>query len=80
MEFEVYLYGCEICQSIVFLYQDCGRVHLQMCKSCNGGTFHNKIVLTTKWNIEHDKKELCPVFAIEEKEDDNSNTRADQEA
>ena len=41
---EVYLYGCEICQSVIFLYGDYGTSHLETCTSCHGGTFHEKIM------------------------------------
>lgn len=63
---EVFLYACEICGNVVIEYGDCGNSHLYMCNSCNGGTFHNKILIMVK---ALDNDEEAHVFVVEEKDD-----------
>lgn len=64
---EIFLYGCEVCNNIVFTEEDYGNVHVHMCRSCSGGTFHKKIVIGAKYS--HDISSIFNVFMLEEKKD-----------
>ena len=48
---EIFLYGCEICNNVVYVEEDCGNSHLHACKSCSGGVFHKKIVIALSYDM-----------------------------
>lgn len=66
---EIFLYGCGVCDNVICLYSDYGRVHLHMCTSCNGGTFHEKIIIGTKYSKDIPNLFEGYVFMLEEKKD-----------
>lgn len=61
---EVFLYGCDVCQTVMYLYNNYGDNHLHTCKSCGCGTFHKRIVIAQASNLY--KESQCYIDGEEE--------------
>jgi hypothetical protein len=71
---EVYLYGCEDCGTIKYSKIDKGSVWCVMCfGGCRQCAFHERVLVGQGPNLY--KESQC---YVEEKKDDNTDTRTDQ--
>jgi len=66
---EVYLYGCELCGSVIYNSIDKDNIYYTGCQGCNGHEYHRKIEIKGVYTgMNHFQRNG---FFIEEKKDDS---------